>query len=79
LRNVKIATAIIKFIIPLISYATPSIASRSFMIKPRRYKTLAFMRSETSQRSKKYKGSVNILSTGRTKALRNHSIIPQMR
>jgi len=79
LRNVKIATAIIRFIIPSISYATPLIARISFIKKPRSISTDAFMMSETAHMSTKYKGRVRIFKTGFTNALSNQRIIHPIR
>jgi len=73
---VKIATAITKFMRPLISYPTPLISKRLFTIKVNIKSTIPLITKLTSPKNIKKRGSDNIFITGRIVALIIPSIIP---
>jgi len=76
---VKIATAITKLIHPFIWYATQEIASKSFMIYVKSWRTIALIINTTAQKNTKKSGRESILSIGRIVTLITQRIIPPIK
>ena len=72
----KIATAITKFMIPLISYPTSGIWRRVLMIYVNNTKTTPLTTKLTSPKKRKKRGRESILSIGRIVTFIPQRIIP---
>ena len=75
----KIATAIMKFNPPFISYQTPCIIRRVFRIYVNKYKSNPFMRRLASPKNRKKKGKESIFRIGRIVTFITHRIIHPIR